>query len=57
MVERRGAIIGGDDAMAAPCQRLGEADEGRLGAAHRGHLRELAVEGDAVIGHDDVGHC
>ena len=56
MVDRSCAVIGDGDAMAAPCQRLGEPDEGRLGAAHRGCFRKLAVEGDAVIGHDDVGH-
>ncbi len=56
MIERQRAVVVDGDLVPAPRQRLGEADEGRLGTAHRRTLGQPAVEGDAVIRHDDVGH-
>ena len=44
------------DPMATCRQRLGKCDKGRLGAAEWCGFRHQPVEGDAVIGHHDVGH-
>ena len=56
MVECCVAAIGDGDAVAALGERLGEPDDGALGAAQRPLQRAQPVEAYSVIGQHDLRH-
>ncbi len=56
MLQRRQAFVVDGDVVTASRQRLGEADDGRFGAAEGRCLGETPVEDDAVIDDRDPRH-